>query len=201
VASLVALLAVGSVWLVRQNATPVPGTVYPSQGNTHINPGDPHPEYNSDPPTSGWHFPVPPQRGIYTTALPEELPIHFMEHAGVVVHYNPDVLPPNEQQQLHDIVAGELNKGQGLVLMAPDPLAPQAVALTAWQHLQTFTSVSGNKNKIQDFIERLQCNYDPESVCGPPHGTSFQATPQAGVPTVIAPAMPANVPLQNAPMR
>jgi hypothetical protein len=143
---------------------------------------------------------VPPQRGIYTTALPEELLLHFMEHAGVVVHYTPDVLSSTDQQQLHDTVASELNKGQGLVLMAPDPLAPQAVALTSWQHLETFTSVSGNKGKIQDFIERLQCNYDPESVCGPPHGTSCQATPQPGVPTVIAPTMPANVPLQTAPM-
>jgi hypothetical protein len=123
-----------------------------------------------------------------------------MEHAGVVVHYNPDVLPPDQVQQLHDIDAGELNRGQGLVLMAPDPLGPQAVALTSWQHLETFTKVSGNKSRIQDFIERLQCNYDPESICGPPHGTSFQATPQPGAPTVIAPTMPANVPLLSAPM-
>lgn len=199
----VALLVVAGVaFLLAQNNTPLPGTVYPSQGNTHINPGDSHPEYNSDPPTSGWHFPVPPQRGIYTTPLPEELLVHFMEHAGVVVHYNPDVLPPAEQQELHDIVAGELNKGQGLVLMAPDPLAPQPVALTAWQHLQTFTKVSGNKGRIEDFIERLRCNYDPEAICGPAHGKSFQVTgtPAPGVATVIAPAMPANVPLQNAPM-
>lgn len=196
------IIAGGVVWLIHLNAAPLPGTVYESQGNTHINPGDTHPEYNSDPPTSGWHYPVPPQRGIYATPLPEELLLHFMEHAGVVVHYNPDVLPPDEVQQLHDIVSSELNKGQGLVLMAPDPLAPQAVALTAWQHLQTFTRVSGNKSQIQDFSERLQCNYDPESICGPAHGKSFQAGPPApGVPTVVSPPMPANVPLQTAPMR
>lgn len=156
-----------AILIAKAHSAPLAGTLYASHGADHINPGDPHPEYNSDPPTSGWHYPSPPQRGIYTTPLPEELRVHFMEHAGVVVHYNPDVLPPQQREQLTATVKSELNKGQGLVLLAPDPLAPQAVALTAWQRLQTFPGVTGNKGKNEDFIERLECYYDPEGVSDP----------------------------------
>lgn len=166
---------------------PLPGTVYPSQGNTHINPGQPHPPYNSNPPTSGWHYPTPPKRGIYTQVLPEEELIHFMEHAGVVVHYNPNKLPSDQVKQLQDIVRSELHKGHGQIVMAPDPKIPQPVALTAWQHLEAFDAVTGNQSRIKIFIERLQCAYDPEGICGPQHGHQFYP-PAATTPG--APATP-----------
>ena len=34
-------------------------TNYPELGRDHIFPGQAHPDYNSNPPTSGWHFPQP----------------------------------------------------------------------------------------------------------------------------------------------
>lgn len=165
----------------------LPGTVFPSQGNTHINPGEPHPLYNSNPPTSGWHYPTWPKRGIYTLPLPEEYLLHFQEHAGVVVHYNPNTLPADQLQQLTAIVCDELNKGEGLVVMAPDPDIPQPIALTAWQRLEAFSSLTGEQATIENFIERLQCVYDPEGVCGPPHGAQSypSGTPAPGAPSVV----------------
>jgi Protein of unknown function (DUF3105) len=190
------LLAAGGVFLFKSATAPLPGQTFASLGNMHINPGDAHPQYNSNPPTSGWHYPTWPQRGIYTAALPEEYLLHFQEHAGVVVHYNPDKLPPDELTKLRTLVNGELSRGQGLVLLSPDTGIPETVALTSWQHLETFDSVSGNEQKIRDFIERLECNYDPEGVCGPPHGNSFQptGTPAPGVATVIGAPIGTNVP-------
>jgi hypothetical protein len=189
------LFAIGIFLLVRTVMTPLPGKTFASQGNLHINPGDSHPVYDSNPPTSGWHFPTWPNRGIYTTQMPEEYMLHFQEHAGVVVHYNPNKLPADQLDQLTAIVKSELNHGQGLVVMAPDPTIPDPVDLTAWQHLESFDSVTPNKAKIEDFIERLQCNYDPEGVCGPPHGNSYYptGTPAPGVPTVISGPIPSNV--------
>lgn len=197
--AIVAILG-GIVYAVRSVNQPLPGQVFASQGNTHINPGDPHPAYNSNPPTSGWHYPTWPQRGIYTQPLPPEYMLHFQEHAGVVVHYDPSKLPADQVKQLHDIVESELNTGQGLVLLAPDPTIPDPIDITAWQHKVALQQVNGNKAKIQDAIERLQCAYDPEGVCGPPHGNSFQstATVAAGQATVVGAPIPANAPAATA---
>jgi hypothetical protein len=194
-----ALLAVGIVFLLKSNNAPLPGQTFESLGNQHINPGDAHPPYNSNPPTSGWHYPTWPQRGIYTAPLPEEYLLHFQEHAGIVVHYNPDKLPPDQLTKLRNLVNQELNKGQGLVVLSPDPDMPQPLAVTSWQHLVPFETVGGNEGKLEDAIERLQCNYDPEGVCGPPHGKSFQptGTPVPGVATVIGAPIPSGVPQGN----
>ncbi len=40
----------------------VPGQAYPDQGDRHLAAGDPRPTYNSDPPTSGAHVPLPVTR-------------------------------------------------------------------------------------------------------------------------------------------
>jgi Protein of unknown function (DUF3105) len=187
------LVAALVVFLVKENNAPLPGQVFASQGNMHINPGDSHPVYDSNPPTSGWHFPTWPERGIYTSPLPEEYLLHFQEHAGVVIHYNPDKIPKDQLDALTNIAKDELNKGQGLVVLAPDSTIPQAVAITSWQHLVPFDSVTAHKTEIEDAIERLQCNYDPEGVCGPPHGVSFQptGTPAPGEATVVSGQIPA----------
>ncbi len=134
----VVLLGVGLFFLIRSVNTPLPGRAFASQGNDHINPGDSHPLYDSDPPTSGWHFPTWPNRGVYTTIMPEEYLLHFQEHAGVVVHYNPDKLQKDDLDNLTSIVKSELNHGQGLVVMAPDPSIPDPIDVTAWQHLESF---------------------------------------------------------------
>jgi hypothetical protein len=192
----VVLIGALTVFLIKENNAPLPGQTFASLGNMHINPGDSHPVYNSNPPTSGWHFPTWPQRGIYTAPLPEEYLLHFQEHAGVVVHYNPDRLPKDQQDALANIVKSELDKGQGLIVLAPDPTIPQPVAVTSWQHLVPFDTVTANKSQIQDAIERLQCNYDPEGVCGPPHGVSFQptGTPVPGAATVVSGPIPGGAP-------
>ncbi|MGI8554445.1 MAG: DUF3105 domain-containing protein [Dehalococcoidia bacterium] len=190
------LLIVGLLYVIRQNAAPLPGKVFAAQGNVHVQANTAHPAYNSNPPTSGWHYDTWPKRGIYTDPLPEEWLLHFQEHAGVVVHYNPDKLPQDQLTQLRSIVNSELDKNQGLVVLAPDPAIPDPIDLTAWQHLEAFNQVNGNKAKMQDFIERLQCNYDPEGVCGPPHGAQSYptGTPGAGVATVVGQPISSNAP-------
>jgi hypothetical protein len=189
------VLGTGLFFLIRTVNTPLPGQNYASLGNIHINPGDSHPVYNSNPPTSGWHFPTWPNRGIYTTPLPEEYLLHFQEHAGVVVHYNPDKIQKDDLDNLTGIAKSELNHGQGLLVMAPDPSIPDTIDITAWQHLESFDTSIGNKSKIEDFVERLECAYDPEGVCGPPHGNSIYptGTPAPGVATVVSGPIPSGV--------
>src|SRR2546428_4170650 len=64
---------------------------YSEQGREHIFPGQQHPPYNSDPPTSGWHFPQPADWGYYNGDLPDELVVHNLEHGGIWISFkSPD---------------------------------------------------------------------------------------------------------------
>ena len=49
------------------------------QGADHIPMGTPHPEYNSNPPSSGWHYAEPARQGFYDEELPDEQIVHNLE--------------------------------------------------------------------------------------------------------------------------
>ena len=201
--------------------TPLPGKKMPSQGNRHVEPGGTHVAYNTNPPTSGPHFPTVPRRGIYTTPFATEFLPHFIEHAGVEVSYN-NSASPDVVKKLTDIVNAELDRGAGQVLLSPVPDMPCQVALTSWQHIQTFGASNCQPGSVghdfdpksgkdvgivKTFVERNQCAYDPEGICGSKHGElNTAATPRPGEPTVTAslgtatpgagpPATPAPAPL------
>jgi len=56
----------GGVWLAtRPTSQAAPGQWFPIQGQQHITPGQTHPAYNSDPPTSGWHSDTPLASGFH----------------------------------------------------------------------------------------------------------------------------------------
>ncbi|MHB8574536.1 MAG: DUF3105 domain-containing protein [Dehalococcoidia bacterium] len=180
---------------------PLPGKKVASQGNLHVNPGQTHVQYITDPPASGPHFPTVPRRGIYTTPFITEYLPHFMEHGGVEVQYNKDASPV-VVKKLTDIVNKDLDFNIGQVLLAPRPDMPCQVALTAWQHIETFGSAncqpgsvghdfsassSADADKVRSFIERDMCAYDPENQCGQGiKGSTDNATPKPGEPTVTA---------------
>jgi hypothetical protein len=181
--------------------TPLPGTKLASQGNIHVNPGDTHVAYSTDPPASGPHDPIVPTRGIYTTPFYTESLPHFLEHGGVEVQYNKST-PPDAVKKLTDIVNKELDRGIGQVILAPRPDMPCEVALTAWTRITTFganncqpgsvghdfnPNSAKDVNLVSDFVERNQCAYDPENQCGSgAHGATIYVTPKAGEPTVQA---------------
>ncbi len=110
---------------------------FPTLSRDHIQPGQPHPAYNSNPPTNGWHWANPKDWGIYTTPQVQEQLVHNLEHGGIVIQYNG--LTDSEVQQLTNLVQSD---GYHMIL-APYPGLPSdvRVALTAWDHLQTCTGV------------------------------------------------------------
>ena len=131
-------------------ATCSPVQTFPVQSRDHINPGDPHPPYSSNPPTSGWHWPNPQNWGIYTTQQFQEQLVHNLEHGGIVIQYNG--LTPAEVQQLTDLV----NRDSYHMILAPYPGLPAGVkvAVTAWTHLQTCTGV--DVNTLQAFRDTFR---------------------------------------------
>ena len=49
------LVVFGIFKLTVKTSGPVLGEYFKAQSREHIKPGDSHPDYNSNPPTGGWH--------------------------------------------------------------------------------------------------------------------------------------------------
>ncbi len=138
---------------VAQAAGPVvcsPVQTFPEQSRDHIQRGQPHPDYSSNPPTSGWHWDTPQDWGIYTNQQFQEQLVHNLEHGGIVIQYNN--LSPADVQRLTNLV----NRDSYHMILAPYPGLPQGVkvAYTAWTHLQTCDGV--DENAIHAFINAFR---------------------------------------------
>jgi hypothetical protein len=130
--TIVALVLVGIVaWAIRQSNRPVPGEAVSIQGQQHITPGQSHPPYNSDPPTSGWHYDQPADAGFYETPLPDEQLIHNLEHGHVVISY--DCRKLTDCATVKAELRGIVERFQRWKVVAvPRENADAALALTAW---------------------------------------------------------------------
>ena len=134
-------------------ATPVPpapsgpGLRIPVQGADHISQSQTHPDYNSVPATSGWHYgdasaPVP--WGVHGDALPDEILVHNLEHGGVGIHYN---CPEGCAELISQLK--KIADRMGKVILSPYPGMETKIALTAWTFLDTFDEF--DKDRIEDF--------------------------------------------------
>ncbi len=156
-----------------QTASDNPAYPYPvqelaDQGRQHLALGEGFDGYNSNPPTSGPHAPAAAPWGVSQAPLPKEVPIHNMEHGGVVVWYNcaggPHPLDEAACRQLRDnltaIVTQALAQGKE-VLMTPYADMAHRIALTAWQHLDAFDDLDGAR--VQAFIASFERRFNPEN--------------------------------------
>lgn len=103
--------------------------------------------------------------GVYRDPWPAESLVHSMEHGGVVVWYNSDDVKVRDQ--LEDWVGDEGAQG-GFVVMTPYPDIPKdSVALTAWARRDVFPVSDMTEKRVKDFIEQLNCRFNPEGFsCG-----------------------------------
>jgi hypothetical protein len=123
---------------------------FAEQSRDHISPGQPHPPYNSNPPTSGWHWANPQDWGIYTAQQFQEQLVHNLEHGGIVIQYNG--LSAADVQRLTDFVKRDAYH----LILAPYPALPSSekVAATAWTHLLTCDGV--NEAALQSFVNAFR---------------------------------------------
>ena len=156
------LLFVGlGFFLFRASEKPIdpseqPGETFENQGATHIADGTTGTmTYNSNPPTSGNHWPAAAPWGVYDNAEPDERYIHNLEHGGIWISYKPS-LPAEQVNQLKDF-ARRYRK----VVVTPREANDSNIALAAWTHLQKLESY--DEQAILKFIEAY---YDqgPEKV-------------------------------------
>lgn len=81
------------------------GQVVEIQSRDHIKVGEVHPAYNSNPPTSGWHYNDPVSAGIYITEFPDENLIHSLEHGYVIISYNCNVKEESSYKLVPKVLA------------------------------------------------------------------------------------------------
>lgn len=123
--------------LVRRAS--LPGEGFGNQGNTHIAAVDaPHPAYNSDPPTSGWHVGRLASWGSYDYVLPDELLLHNLEDGGVILYYT---LGTTEENRRTMDELREVARGYRRTVIAPRESMETPFTLVAWQRLQRFDMI------------------------------------------------------------
>ena len=135
------------------SSTPAgPGQVFPDQGAARLAPGQRPPQpYNSTPPTSGPHAPVPVTRD--GTVLPDDQLLTALAAGNVVLFY-PMTRPPAALRTLADDEAGPFDPplaatGQAVIL-ARRPGSPGVVA-AAWRRL--LRTASPTDPALKQFVE------------------------------------------------
>ncbi len=129
-AGVIVVVAGAVAWGVRAATRPKPGVPYPIQGATHINIGEPHPAYNSSPPTSGWHLPAPAGWGYYAMVLPDELVVHNLEHGGIWISYR-----DASDAQLTAKLEALTRRFRSKVIVTLRPNNDSPIAVAAWGRL------------------------------------------------------------------
>ena len=133
----------------------------PFEGAEHVSEGT-DVSHESNPPTSGSHWPDPLREGIYDEEKPDEALIHGLEHGDVWVSYKPSIA-----QSAIDRLK-EILEGKPKVILTPREANDTDIALAAWQRLDTFNlneDGTFDEERILTFIRRYR-DKGPESVPG-----------------------------------
>jgi Protein of unknown function (DUF3105) len=128
---------------VSGNGGAAAGQQFPDLGHVHLSAGQPHPAYNSDPPTSGAHVPVNVSRD--GTILTDDELLTALEIGDVVLMYGDKRPPPELRALARTVSAGPFTPvlaaaGQAVIL-ARRPGTTGVIAL-AWTRMLRVKSVS-----------------------------------------------------------
>lgn len=131
---------------------------YSIQGRDHIADGAEHPSYNSNPPTSGWHYAEPANEGFYDTALPDERIIHNLEHGDIWIAYHPRISDATKQE-----LKSAFSRAK--IILTPREKNDFDISLVGWGRLDSFNLENGtlDKERIENFIKRY-INTGPEKI-------------------------------------
>lgn len=147
IAGLIAVLGLG--YFLFQSSQPtnqeMPGETIEAINQEHIAQGSTeHEPYNSNPPTSGWHWPEPARCMAYPSPMPDEQLIHNLEHGAIWISYKLAVDQPTKDK-LNDFVNRYSN-----ILITPRDQNDSNIALAAWGKLLKLDSY--DEGQIISFI-------------------------------------------------
>ncbi len=124
----------------------------------HVQLGSLIDSYNSNPPTSGPHYPEPANWGVYQEELVDGQAVHNLEHGGIWISYRPDI-DDASKEILEEI--GKRNSGS--VIVSPRASNDSLIALTSWGRIEKMDAVDeefinnyilSNKNKSPEQFAR-----------------------------------------------
>lgn len=145
----------------------------PDEGNNHLSPDEPVPDYGTVPPTSGDHIDPPLQQadGAWADPASQVNVVHALEHGRVAIQYDP-ALPESDQLELK----GLYDTVYSAVLLFPNQEMPYAVAATSWRNLIGCPEWQGRKtlDAIRAFgVEHWDNSPEPMSWFPSLDGPSF----------------------------
>lgn len=129
----------------------VPGAAFADLGHAHLRPGQPHPRYNSNPPTSGAHVPLPVEGD--NRQLSDNQLLEALELGDVVIMYSTPTPPPSLRLLVGSVAARftpALAAAGQAVVMARRPGKAGLIAL-AWTHM--LRVVSPRDPALRSFID------------------------------------------------
>ncbi len=132
----------GLYYLASRPTMPKPGEAFPILGQEHVAVGATHPAYNSNPPTSGWHYSEPATWGVHQDELPDEQLIHNLEHGGIWISYSG--IDDSTKSALE-----KMGKSQSKVVVEPRAKNDSPIVLASW----------GRLLKMDKFDEQLILNF------------------------------------------
>jgi hypothetical protein len=174
IGGLVALLAVAfalfiiAPWNTGPGNSPIPvGSdssasieQFPEEGRNHVQNGS-KVQYQTNPPTSGDHYPNWSRWGVFNPAPVDELIVHNLEHGGIIIFYDCPDNCPTSQDKLASYANRYSPDAFVGVMVAPRSNLPNdaRIALVSWQHRLLLKSL--DVDKINDFILK-RFNKGPE---------------------------------------
>lgn len=150
-------IAFWGFYYMDRAAEDLPGQSFPNQGQEHVTTTN-HPAYNSNPPTSGWHYPKPAEWGAYKQEIPDEILIHNLEHGGIWISYKPGI-----SQEVIEKLEDLQKKWGRKVIVAPRSANDTDIALAAWTRLDKFSVSEFSDERAEKFIKAFR-NKGPEFV-------------------------------------
>jgi hypothetical protein len=132
------------------------GDEIPDLGREHIGRGENHPEYNSNPPSSGWHYAEPASWGFYDRELEDEQVVHNLEHGAVWITFKPDI-----DQATKDAIKRLVERYSSKVIATARSKNDTPLALVSWGRVMKMESF--DKDQALEFVKRNR-NHGPEQV-------------------------------------
>lgn len=158
---------------------PTVGVQQKSQGAQHISRGESHAAYNSSPASSGPHYAdagAPTPWGVYTEEVPEETFLHNMEHGGVVITYNPKLLPADQLQKLRDLfMKPSKDFSPREFIITPRSSNTRAIQVVSWTWTMDLDSY--DESMLKKFFKQ-HAGTSPEANAGPSNTPINQAAGQ-----------------------
>jgi hypothetical protein len=151
--------------IVWQGVKPAAGESIPimAESSQHTAVDSDPGQYNSDPPTSGPHYPEEAKAGFYDTNIykfPAGYLVHNLEHGYVIFWYNCDLLDEAGCAELKSQIRAVMDELGGVKMIAyPWPSLDVPLAITSWGRLQKFEAF--NAEQARSFY-RANLNRAPE---------------------------------------